>query len=330
MSVKIGSARIDENGKAHSGATGDQTGKEVSTQAWYLSSKDWRVFRAKNPGVAEKIAQAMERACANPHIGNDQYQRNTLYSAAEAVGFDPGKVTSDVETDCSALVRVCCAFAGITSLPAGFCTANEPTYLDRTGAFTELKGSKYTDQSAYLGRGDILVTKVSGHTVVVLANGSNYEGTVEQKEYIFGERTILHGCEGRDVKTMQEYLLALGYDLGKCGADGDFGDATELAVKAFQKDSGIVADGKCGPVTVTALLKAVENLGEKAPVGNMVVICRGNCYVRSAPNTEGRILSVAHNGEILPYAGETVANGWHAVWLNGGKAWVSGKYGKVE
>ncbi len=328
--VKIGSARIDENGKAHGGAAGDQTGKEVSTQAWYLSSKGWRVFRAKNPSVAEKIAQAMERACANPHIGYDQYNRNTLYNTAEVVGFDPGKVTEDVETDCSALVRVCCAYAGITSLPSGFCTANEPTYLDKTGAFTELKGSKYTDQSAFLGRGDILVTKTAGHTVVVLTNGNKYEGSVEQKEYIFGERTLVHGCEGRDVKTMQEYLLTLGYDLGKWGADGDFGDATELAVKAFQKDSGITVDGKCGPVTVNTMQKALEILGEKAPVGNKVVISGGNCYVRSAPNTEGKILGIAHDGESLSYAGETSVTGWHAVLLKGGKAWVSGKYGKVE
>ena len=39
MAVKIGSARIDENGKAHGGQAGDQTGKEVSTQSWYLNSK---------------------------------------------------------------------------------------------------------------------------------------------------------------------------------------------------------------------------------------------------------------------------------------------------
>ena len=47
MAVKIGSARIDENGKAHGGQAGDQTGKEVSTQSWYLNSKGWRVYRAK-------------------------------------------------------------------------------------------------------------------------------------------------------------------------------------------------------------------------------------------------------------------------------------------
>ena len=70
MAVKIGSARIDENGKAHGGQPGDQTGKEVSTQSWYLSSKGWRVFRAKNPGVAEKIAQAMERGL--PLVSKDE------------------------------------------------------------------------------------------------------------------------------------------------------------------------------------------------------------------------------------------------------------------
>ena len=65
----VGSARIDENGKAHGGKAGDQTGKEVSTQNWYLHSKGWRVFRVKNPSVAEKIAQCMERACKNSKIG---------------------------------------------------------------------------------------------------------------------------------------------------------------------------------------------------------------------------------------------------------------------
>ena len=35
MAVLIGSARIDENGRAHGGKAGDQNGKEVSTQNWY-------------------------------------------------------------------------------------------------------------------------------------------------------------------------------------------------------------------------------------------------------------------------------------------------------
>ncbi len=41
--VKLGSARIDENGHATGGKAGDQTGKEVSTQNWYKHNKGWRV-----------------------------------------------------------------------------------------------------------------------------------------------------------------------------------------------------------------------------------------------------------------------------------------------
>ena len=330
MAVKIGSARIDENGKAHSGRAGDQTGKEVSTQNWYLSSKGWRVYRAKNPAVAEKIAQCMERACANAHIGYDQYQRNSLYNVAEPLGFDTAKVTTDCETDCSALVRVCCAYAGILGLPADFRTVNEPTYLAKTGAFVELTGGKYTEQSLYLGRGDILVTKVSGHTVVVLSNGSKYEGTVEPKAYALGERIIRYGCEGPDVKLMQEYLAKMGYDLGRYGCDGDFGDCTDIALRAFQKAARVDADGECGPVTLAALKRAVSALEDKKQSGTNVVIVGGNCYIRTSPSTEGRILRVAREGEWLPYGRRTADNGWLLVKYENEDAWVSGKYGKVK
>ena len=43
--VRVGSARIDERGKAYGGRAGDQTGRELSTQKWYLHKKGWRVFR---------------------------------------------------------------------------------------------------------------------------------------------------------------------------------------------------------------------------------------------------------------------------------------------
>jgi len=268
MAVKVGSARIDENGKAHGGKAGDQTGREVSTQSWYLHSKGWRVFRAKNPSVAERIAQCMERACKNEKIGYDQYQRNTLYKVAEPLGFDTAKVTTACETDCSALVRVCIAYAGITGLPEGFRTGNMPSNLNKTGAFTELTGSKYQSQSTYLGRGDILVTKTNGHTVVVLTNGSKYEGTIRPVEYTLGDRTIKYGCEGQDVKLMQEMLLKLGYDLGSWGIDGDFGDCTDLALRAFQKDARLDVDGECGPATLVALENAVEALEAAACSGD--------------------------------------------------------------
>ena len=152
--VYVGGASIDENGRAHGGRAGNQTGRELRKQPWYRHGKGWRVFRARSATAAAKIAASMSAAIANRHIGYDQYQRNTLYAAAEPFGFDVSRVTTDCETDCSALVRVCCAYAGITGLPAGFRTSNEPANLLKTGAFVELTGEKYTGQSAWLKAGD--------------------------------------------------------------------------------------------------------------------------------------------------------------------------------
>ena len=171
MAVKIGSARIDENGKATGGAAGDQTGREVSTQNWYAHGKGWVVLRARSADAREKIARCMQAACDNRHIGYDQYQRDTLYSEARRYDFDVSRVTKNVETDCSALVRVCINFAGI---PVGsFNTSNEAAALMATGAFDKYTDDNHCKKSTNLLRGDILVTRTKGHTVVVLSDGTN-------------------------------------------------------------------------------------------------------------------------------------------------------------
>ncbi len=181
--VYVGSARSDENGKAYNGQAGDQKqGREVSTQAWYKHSKGWRVFRLKDPVKAAKVAEIMDWACRSDLIGYDQYQRNTLYNELKKAGFSGKPVLSKaVETDCSALVRVCLAFADI-DVPADFYTASMAKQMLDTGEIIELAGSKYTDQPDYLGRGDILVTKTKGHTVVVISDGEKYEGDPAEPE----------------------------------------------------------------------------------------------------------------------------------------------------
>ncbi len=167
--VFIGNAVHDENEKAKGGQPGDQTGKEVVVQAWYKNSKGWRVLRPKDGTVARKIAEAMRNACANNAIGYDQGDRNTLYTEAAKIGFDPGRVSVPCETDCSALVRVCLAYSGIKV--ANFHTGNEAAILLATGKFTELTGKEYTDSPDRLKAGDVLITSVKGHTAVVLNDG---------------------------------------------------------------------------------------------------------------------------------------------------------------
>jgi murein L,D-transpeptidase YcbB/YkuD len=65
------------------------------------------------------------------------------------------------------------------------------------------------------------------------------------------------GDTGAQVKVLQAALAALGYDPGK--VDGDYGTTTTNAVVAFQKASGLTADGVVGPQTRAALRTALAN-----------------------------------------------------------------------
>lgn len=179
MAVKIGHASIDENGNAKNGKAGDQNEKEVKISNYYVHSKGWVVLRCKDDEKREKIAEAMEKACKNNNIGYDQNQRNTLWNEVKDKGFDPSKTTKKVETDCSALVRVCIAYAYGSDRVGNIRTISEPATLVETGLFTKYTDDKHCKSSDYLLRGDILCTPVSGHTVVVLNDGAkvNTENT---------------------------------------------------------------------------------------------------------------------------------------------------------
>lgn len=70
--------------------------------------------------------------------------------------------------------------------------------------------------------------------------------------------TILRkGSTGPEVKSLQKKLLQIGYYLGSYGADGDYGDATVIAVRKFQKDNSLAVDGEAGPNTLAAVDKVL-------------------------------------------------------------------------
>lgn len=60
------------------------------------------------------------------------------------------------------------------------------------------------------------------------------------------------GDQGEDVALIQQRLNSLGYDIG--AVDGDFGEATENAVKNFQRDKGLEVDGIIGAHTYKLLM----------------------------------------------------------------------------
>ena len=260
MAVYIGHASIDERGKAKGGTAGDQTKKEVYKRTWY--SKPWHtVIRPKSATIAEKIAKAMEQACANDNIGYDQYQRTTLYELAKAKKWDISKITAKCETDCSALVSVCCNAAGVT-VSKDMYTGNERSILFLTGKFTIFTDNKTVGSSDYLKRGDILLG--NGHTAIVLSDGAKMETTAKK--------------ETTTTKKTESFLPARGYfmkgdvspNVGKIAkfmrntfpaytSEKAVGNtySTELikSVKEFQKRSGLEVDGYFGKLTLAALKK---------------------------------------------------------------------------
>ena len=66
-------------------------------------------------------------------------------------------------------------------------------------------------------------------------------------------RVLSSGLTGDDVTLLQKYLVKLGYTVE---VNGKFDAATVTAVKAFQKKSGLVADGYVGAKTNEAIYKA--------------------------------------------------------------------------
>lgn len=178
--VTIGSARIDERGKALGGQAGDQkqTGVndykgEVSMQDFYVHSKGWIIARLKPKyqKYAIGIASCMIIACNNKNIGYNQAERTDFI-------LDGGVwATKPTSCDCSALVRDCVLEAtGVD--PGNFTTATEVNALLKTGLFDLFDYKVGTP----LYTGDILVTKSKGHTAIV-TSGLPVEPEVSDKMY---------------------------------------------------------------------------------------------------------------------------------------------------
>lgn len=83
--------------------------------------------------------------------------------------------------------------------------------------------------------------------------GVDYGDTAPAPTPPVGSVTLRKGDKGIAVTELQTMLSERGYDLGRYGIDGDFGSATEKAVRAFQQASGIKADGIVGSATWAAL-----------------------------------------------------------------------------
>lgn len=79
--------------------------------------------------------------------------------------------------------------------------------------------------------------------------------TSDAEEVVEVKLSVLKkGANGDHVKGLQALLRGYGYDLGRTGVDGDFGPATDSAVRKYQSRNGLETDGSVGPATWKKLL----------------------------------------------------------------------------
>jgi hypothetical protein len=335
MSVLIGHASIDENGKAYNGSAGDQTKKEVCTRSWY--NKSWDVvIRPKDAAMANKIAVACEQACANDKVGYDQYQRNTLYSQALKVNFDLSKITTACECDCSSLACICAIAAGV---PAGTLyiggnmrtTRNMRSAFKNTGLFDILTDSKYLTSDAYLKRGDIIVNEGS-HTVIVLSNGSK-TSSQENKPVDNNENKGNTSYAGKGIGTAVS-LTTMNIRTGPKTSYKLVGTIPpNTAVEVLERTSAgwykIVWPGVAEGYAYTSNSDGTYYSYKANPVSTtfqpyVVRITASSLNVRAGAGTNYKVNTVVHKGEAYTIVDKK--NNWGK--LKSGAGWISLSYTK--
>ena len=124
---------------------------------------------------------------------------------------------------------------------------------------------------------------------------------LDEARWGLGDRILTHLpgnlMAGDDVFALQRRLLELGFAVGR--VDGYFGSGTESALRDFQRNVGIPADGTCGPATLKALAQLAPMVRGGAPNA-----MRSQERIRAAgPQLGGKIVVIdPARGHHLPAA----------------------------
>ena len=167
MTVKIGHAFCDERGKARGGEAGDQTGREVRIQDFYVRDGGWGVYiEPLNASLGAKAADRMIAICENDNIGYDQDERWTARTAVQLAGSIEAAGPSEV--DCSSAIDIAYEAAGL-KVDRGYTRNLERRYL-ATGKIKEYRDAAHLASGDYARKGGIFLT-AGKHVAMVLTDG---------------------------------------------------------------------------------------------------------------------------------------------------------------
>ena len=129
--------------------------------------------------------------------------------------------------------------------------------------------------------------------------GIETDRALDEARWQLGDRPLSHSLThpyvGDDVAALQQRLSEMGFDPGR--ADGRFGRQTEAALREFQRNVGLAADGILGPSTMAAL----ERLRHTVTGGSASERREEEKLLRGGAALSGRIVVVdpGHGGEDL-------------------------------
>ncbi|NUU26277.1 MAG: N-acetylmuramoyl-L-alanine amidase [Streptomycetaceae bacterium] len=119
---------------------------------------------------------------------------------------------------------------------------------------------------------------------------------LDEARWRLGDRvltySVSHLLVGDDVATLQQRLLDMGFDCGR--VDGILGAGTERALRDFQRNYGLRADGTCGPAT----FRALDRLARTVVGGQPHAMRESELIHRSGPALAGKVVVIdpGHGG----------------------------------
>jgi N-acetylmuramoyl-L-alanine amidase len=134
-----------------------------------------------------------------------------------------------------------------------------------------------------------------GLTVDGVVGGTTYQA-LDEARWRLGDRILSYVAArllaGDDVTALQQRLLDMGFDCGR--VDGLFGVETDQALREFQRNIGISADGTCGPAT----LKALNQLARTVVGGRPHAMRESEAITRAGPTLSGKLVIIdpGHGG----------------------------------
>lgn len=347
----ISNSGSDENKKYSGGKAGDQTGHEWELKAWY--NRPWtHVFRyEKDPKVGETLAKLGCAAALNDNIGYDQGQRTTYWTELKKVGYDPSKIKTPCEEDCSAgvssNVKACGYILGIKALQdVSYALTSRNTLSGlKAAGFTVYTASKYTAGSSYLLPGDILLYE-NHHVAMNITKGknANYNGTTT---------TDSTGAPTAHVGSVIGVATALGNMNVRASADstakslGTVSKGTKLEVLevlsngwykvVYSKSSngyGYTSNstGKYYDYEAYATATVTPNTSNSSTSSDTVGVATAlaSMYLRTAPEAGAPTVGTVSKGTSLQVV-EVLSNGWYKVKTDktdSGFAYTSNSTGK--